>query len=38
MLGRGFAELGKVNPELAYQIIVDVLSGINEYVADPCTS
>lgn len=30
MLGRGFAELGQVNPELAYNVIVDILSGINE--------
>lgn len=30
MLGRGFSELGRVNPELAYQVILDVLAGINE--------
>ncbi|KAF8309351.1 Pkinase-domain-containing protein [Clavulina sp. PMI_390] len=30
MLSRGFAGLGQVNPELAYNVIVDILSGINE--------
>jgi serine/threonine-protein kinase 24/25/MST4 len=33
MLSRGFAELREANPELAYNVILDVLSGINEYVA-----
>lgn len=32
MLSRGFAELKEANPELAYNVILDVLSGINEYV------
>lgn len=31
MISRGFAELGQVNPELAYNVMVDILSGINEY-------
>lgn len=33
MLSRGFEELKEVNPELAYSVILDILSGINEYVA-----
>jgi serine/threonine-protein kinase 24/25/MST4 len=33
MLSRGFTELKDANPELAYNVILDVLSGINEYVA-----
>ena len=32
MVSRGFQELRDVNPELAYQVILDVLSGINEFV------
>jgi serine/threonine-protein kinase 24/25/MST4 len=32
MLSRGFAELKEANPELAYNVILDILSGINEYV------
>lgn len=32
MIARGFEELRDVNPELAYNVILDVLSGINEYV------
>lgn len=32
MLSRGFTELKEANPELAYNIILDILSGINEYV------
>jgi len=31
MLSRGFLELQDVNPELGYNIILDILSGINEY-------
>lgn len=31
MLSRGFTELKEANPELAYKIILDILSGINEY-------
>ena len=31
MLSRGFLELKDVNPELGYNIILDILSGINEY-------
>lgn len=30
MLSRGFEELKDVNPELAYNVIVDILAGINE--------
>ena len=30
MLSRGFSELGQANPELAYNVILDVLAGINE--------
>lgn len=32
MLSRGFEELRDANPELAYGIVLDILSGINEYV------
>lgn len=32
MISRGFEELRDVNPELAYNIILDLLTGINEYV------
>ena len=32
MISRGFEELRDVNPELAYTIILDILSGINECV------
>lgn len=32
MISRGFEELRDVNPELAYNVILDLLSGINEYV------
>lgn len=35
MLSRGFQELRDVNPELAYHVILDILSGINEYVYLP---
>jgi len=30
MISRGFAELKEVNPELAYNLIVDIISGVNE--------
>ncbi|KAF4574611.1 hypothetical protein EYR40_005641 [Pleurotus pulmonarius] len=30
MLSRGFAELRDANPELAYSVVLDILSGINE--------
>ncbi|KAG7449212.1 Pkinase-domain-containing protein [Guyanagaster necrorhizus] len=30
MLSRGFSELKEANPELAYNVILDILSGINE--------
>ncbi|TCD66979.1 hypothetical protein EIP91_000659 [Steccherinum ochraceum] len=30
MLSRGFQELRDVNPELAYNVLLDILSGINE--------
>ena len=33
MISRGFEELRDVNPELAYNVILDILSGINEYVS-----
>ena len=32
MLQRGFAELKDANPQLAYNVIIDILQGINEYV------
>jgi serine/threonine-protein kinase 24/25/MST4 len=32
MLARGFVDLKNANPELAYNVILDMLSGINEYV------
>jgi len=32
MLQRGFAELKEANPELTYNIILDMLQGINESV------
>lgn len=32
MLSRGFTELKEANPELAYNVILDILSGINEWV------
>lgn len=31
MLSRGFAELKEANPELAYNVVLDIISGINEY-------
>jgi serine/threonine-protein kinase 24/25/MST4 len=30
MIARGFSELKDVNPELAYNLIVDILAGVNE--------
>ncbi|KAF9651151.1 Pkinase-domain-containing protein [Thelephora ganbajun] len=30
MISRGFAELKDVNPDLAYNLIVDILAGVNE--------
>ncbi len=30
MLARGFADLKDANPELAYNVILDIISGINE--------
>ena len=35
MISRGFEELRDVNPELAYNVMLDILSGINEYVISP---
>ena len=32
MLQRGFAELKDENPQLAHDVILDILQGINEYV------
>jgi hypothetical protein len=34
MLSRGFQELRDVNPELSFNVILDILSGLNEYVED----
>lgn len=31
MLSRGFIDLKDANPELAYNLLLDILSGINEY-------
>ncbi|KAF8655254.1 hypothetical protein AX16_003156 [Volvariella volvacea WC 439] len=31
MLSRGFSELKDANPELAYRIVLDILSGINDH-------
>jgi hypothetical protein len=36
MLSRGFQELRDVNPELSYTVILDILSGLNEYVTSNC--
>ena len=36
MVSRGFEELRDVNPELAYNIILDILAGINECVLVLC--
>ena len=30
MLSRGFTDLKDANPELAYNLVLDILSGINE--------
>ncbi len=30
MIGRGFSDLKEVNPELLYNIVLDILGGINE--------
>lgn len=30
MLARGFADLKEANPELAYNVMLDIISGINE--------
>jgi len=30
MISRGFSELKEVNPELAYNLIVDIISGVND--------
>lgn len=35
MLHRGFTELKEANPELTYNIVLDLLQGINEYVGHP---
>lgn len=32
MLQRGFSELKDANPQLAYNVVLDILQGINEYV------
>lgn len=40
MLSRGFQELRDVNPELSFNVILDILAGLNEYVVSlffvPC--
>ena len=36
MIARGFEDLRDVNPELAYNVILDILSGINECVFASC--
>jgi serine/threonine-protein kinase 24/25/MST4 len=36
MLSRGFQELRDVNPELSYNVILDILSGLDEYVTSNC--
>jgi serine/threonine-protein kinase 24/25/MST4 len=33
MLSRGFQELRDVNPELTFNVILDILAGLNEYAA-----
>lgn len=33
MLSRGFAELKDTNSELAYNVVLDILQGINEYAS-----
>jgi len=33
MLSRGFTDLKEANPELAYNLVLDILSGINEYAS-----
>lgn len=33
MLARGFSDLKDANPELAYNVVLDILSGINEFVS-----
>jgi serine/threonine-protein kinase 24/25/MST4 len=33
MLSRGFEELRDVNPELSFNVILDILTGLNEYAA-----
>jgi hypothetical protein len=35
MLSRGFQELRDVNPELSFNVILDILAGLNEYAASP---
>ncbi len=32
MISRGFQELRDVNPELSFNVLLDILSGLNEYV------
>lgn len=32
MIARGFADLCDASPTLSYNVILDILSGINEYV------
>lgn len=32
MIARGFADLRDANASLSYNVILDILSGINEYV------
>ena len=32
VISRGFSELKDVNPDLVYNLIVDILAGVNEFV------
>jgi hypothetical protein len=34
MVSRGFQELRDVNPELSFNVLLDILSGLNEYVGN----
>ena len=37
MLQRGFSELKDANPQLTYNVVLDILQGINEYVDLTCS-
>ena len=36
MLSKGFEDLREANPELAYNLVLDILTGINECVFPAC--